>query len=67
MITVTISEPQHDKTNKIICAPSKDSDPPSLIRVFAAHTKKHWVIPTHEAHSKDCTDWLDVQADRSLH
>ena len=32
-------EPQHDKTNNVTCAPSKDSDqpghPPSLIRVFA--------------------------------
>ena len=31
-------EPPHDKTNKMICAPSKESDqpghPPSLIRVF---------------------------------
>ena len=31
--------PAHDKTNKMACAPSKDSDlpghPPSLIRVFA--------------------------------
>ena len=32
-------EPQHDKTNKMACAPSEDSDQPghspSLIRVFA--------------------------------
>ena len=31
-------EPPHDKTNKMACAPSEDSDqpghPPSLIRVF---------------------------------
>ena len=31
----------HDKTNKMTCAPSKDSDqpghPPSLLRVFAVH------------------------------
>ena len=35
-------EPPHDKTNKIACAPSEDSDqpghPPSLIRVFAVHS-----------------------------
>ena len=34
-----IDEPQHDKTNIMTCAPSKDSDqpgpPPSLIRVFS--------------------------------
>ena len=32
----------HDKTNKVACAPSKDSDqpghPPSLIRVFAVRS-----------------------------
>ena len=37
-------EPQHDKANKLTCAPSKDSDwpghPPSLIRVFPVHMKK---------------------------
>ena len=41
-------EPPHDKTNKMTCAPSKDSDQPwhspSLIRVFAAHVKKAWVL-----------------------
>ena len=35
-------EPPHDKTNKMICVPSEDSDqpghPPSLIRVFAEHS-----------------------------
>ena len=34
-----INEPQHNKTNKMVCAPSEDSDqpgnPPSLIRVLA--------------------------------
>ena len=34
-------EPPHDKTNKVACAPSQDSDqpghPPSLIRVLAVH------------------------------
>ena len=36
---VIIYEPPRDKTNKMACAPSEDSDqpghPPSLIRVFA--------------------------------
>ena len=35
-------EPPHDKTNKVACAPSKDSNqpkhPPSLIRVFAVRS-----------------------------
>ena len=39
-------EPVHDKANKMICAPSKDSDQPghlpSLIRLFAV--KKHLVL-----------------------
>ena len=37
----------HDKTNKMACALSKDSDQPGhaprLIRVFAGHMKKAWV------------------------
>ena len=41
-----LNEPPHDKTNKMICAPSEDSDqpghPPNLIRVFAVRVKKHW-------------------------
>ena len=41
-------EPPRDKTNKMACAPSEDSDqpghPPSLIRVFAARMKKAWVL-----------------------
>ena len=36
-------EPPPDKTNKMVCVPSEDSDqpghPPSLIRVFALHSK----------------------------
>ena len=36
------TKPPHDKTNKVTCAPSKDSDqpghPPSLIRVFTVHS-----------------------------
>ena len=41
-------EPPHDKTNKMACEPSKDSDqpehPPSLIRVFAVRMKKALVL-----------------------
>ena len=37
-----------DKTNKMACAHSEDSDqtghPPSLIRVFAVRMKKAWVL-----------------------
>ena len=35
-------EPHHDKTNKVVCAPSEDSDqpghPPKLIRGFAGRS-----------------------------
>ena len=37
-----MTEPPHDKMNKMTCAPSEDSDPPvhppSLFRVFAVRT-----------------------------
>ena len=52
LITKTY-KPPHDKTNKVACAPSEDSDqsgrPPGLIRDFAVRVKK----ATHWAHSKD--------------
>ena len=41
VVYASLSEPQHDKTNKMACAPSEGSDQPghahapSLIRVFA--------------------------------
>ena len=48
LIGVNVIEPPPDKINKMACAPSKDSDqpghPPSLIRVFAVHMKKAWVL-----------------------
>ena len=57
-----ITEPAHDKTNKITCAPSKDSDqpghPPSLIRVFAVCLKKHWDIGyPRSAQGRLQSDW----------
>ena len=39
---------QRDKTNKMTCVPSEDSDqpghPPCLIRVIAVHMKKPWLL-----------------------
>ena len=62
-------EPQHDKTNKMTCAPSKDSDqpghPPSLIRDFVCAV---WVAKDARflhADSEDCSDWANAQADLS--
>ena len=47
--------------------PSEDSDPPSLIRVFAVCMKKAWVLryplSTQRRH---WLDWADAQADLNL-
>ena len=53
------------------CAPSEDSDqpghPPSLIRVFAVHMKKHWVLSYPlSAQRRLWSDWADAHADLSL-
>ena len=64
-------EPPHDKTNKLACAPSEDSDqpghPPSLIRVFTVCMKKAWVLSYPlSAQRRLWSDWADAQADLSL-
>ena len=66
-----IIEPPHDKTNKMACAPSEDSDqpgqPPSLIRIFAVCMKKAWVLSyPMSAQRRLWSDWADAQADLSL-
>ena len=47
-MSVHSNEPPHDKTNKMACAPSEESDqpghPPSLFRVFAVRMKKAWTL-----------------------
>ena len=53
------------------CAPSEDSNqpghPPSLIRVFAVHMKKHWALNyLLSAQWRLWSDWADAQADLSL-
>ena len=57
-------EPEHDRTNKMTCAPSEASDQPehlpSLIRVFAVCMKKPWALASHLAHSKDWSDRVDA-------
>ena len=67
----TLSEPQHDKTNKMACAPGEDSGqpghPPTLISVFAVCMKKPWVISfLLSGQQRLLSDWADVQADLSL-
>ena len=61
-----------DKTNKVACAPSEDSDQPghlpSLIRIFAVRMKKAWVLSYPlRAQRRLWSDWADAQADLSLH
>ena len=52
-----LNEPPHDKTNKMACAPSEDSDqpghPPSLIRVFAVRMKKAGILTYPLSASED--------------
>ena len=67
----SINEPPHDKTNKIACLPSKDSDQPghssSLIRDFAVRMKKAWVLSYPlSAQGRLWSNWADAQADLSL-
>ena len=64
-------EPPRDKTNKMACAPSEDSDqpghPPSLIGVFTVRMKKAWVLSYPlSAQRRLWSDWADAQADLSL-
>ena len=61
-------EPRYDKTNKMICGPSEDSDqpghPPSLIRVSAVRLKQTWALSYPvSAQRRVWSDWVDAQAD----
>ena len=65
------NEPPRDKTNKMTCTISENSDqpghPPSLIRVFAVCTKKAWVLSYQLSAQRTLwSDWADAQADLSL-
>ena len=61
------NEPEHNKTYKMACVPSEDSDQPghlpSLIRVFAVHMKKACVLGYSMSYSED---WVDAQTNPSL-
>ena len=70
-LNASLFEPPHDKTNKMACAPSEDSDqhghPPSLIRVFTFCMKKAWVLSyPFSTKQRLWSDWADAQADPSL-
>ena len=58
--------PPHDKTNKMACAPSEDSDQPghlpSLIWVFGVHMKKPWTFSYPlNAQQSLWSDWADAR------
>ena len=59
------NEPAHDKTNKMTCAPSEDSDqpgnPPSLIRIFAVRSVGSPGPKASSAKSEDWSVWTDAQ------
>ena len=71
ILVILIREPQNGKANKMICAPSEDSDQPghlaNLIRVFAMRS-----MVSHGLHASSCgqrrlsEDWADSQAGLSL-
>ena len=65
-IFLVLFEPPRDKTNKMACAPSEDSNqpghPPSLIRVFAALGPELSSCGQRRLWS----DWADAHADLSL-
>ena len=68
----SLFKPQYDKTNKMACAPSEDSDqpghPPNLIRVFAVRMKKLWILSYKvSAQRRLWSECADVQTDLSLH
>ena len=67
MNRVRPNELPHDKTNKMICAPSEDSDQPGhLIRVFTVRMKKACVLSYPlSAQRRLWSDWVDAQADLS--
>ena len=70
-LALSWNEPPHDKTNKMACAPSADSDqpghPPSLIRVFAVRKKKAWVLSYPLSVKRGLwSDWANAQPDLNL-
>ena len=67
-----IIQPAYDKTYKMACAPSEDSDqsghPSSLIRIFTVRMKKACVLSYPlNAQRRLWWDWADAQAELNLH
>ena len=63
-------EPPHDKTNKMACAPTEDSDQPGHRPVWSESSLcAQWIakdLSFLHADSEDWSDWADVQTDLSL-
>ena len=56
-----------DKTNKIVCASSEDSDHrPVWSESLLSTWRNFGTLPTHWMHSELWSDWADAQADPSL-
>ena len=59
-----VTEPSHDKTNKMACAPSEDSDQPghrpSLISLRCL-LEESLSFAIHWEHNEDWSDWADAQ------
>ena len=70
-LQISTVQPAHDKTNKMVCAPSEDSDqpghPPSLIRVFAVRSMgSQGPKPSSCGQRRLWSNWVDAQTDLSL-
>ena len=63
-------DPPHDKTNKMACAPIKDSISLGIRTVWSESSLSTWrklgSLATHWVHSEDWSDWVDAQADLSF-
>ena len=63
------NKPVHNKTNKMACVPSEDSDQPGHLpplRVFAVRMKKAWVLSYPLSTQQRLIRLGDAQADLSL-
>ena len=70
MMRLTLSEPPHDRTNKMNVRPAKTQISLGIRRVRSQSLLSAWrmlgSLTTHWAHSEDWSDWADAQVDLSL-
>ena len=65
-LIVSIIEPPHDKTNKMACAPSEDSDQTGHQSLHCPHEESCVLSYPLSAQRRLLSDWADGQADLSL-